>query len=212
MKRYSSILLLIFGLALLGGCKTTTNNIETPPPANNNPVITQADSPTDYYPVTVGSSWEYEGSGNEYATFTRKVLFTKGNLAQTSEDNGGTVATRIIDSNASAVKIVYFEGESYNPSNLLETNFTANANSVLLMAPIQVGTTWTEDTNTKTIMAIDAVVDTPAGQFDNCVKVKIANPNDTSYEYYKKGVGMVKREFISGDTTVTSTLQNYKIK
>ena len=214
MRRISIIFLLILGLSLISGCKTSINNNN---PNDNtkpepNPVVTKAELPADYFPSTAGSYWEYEGAGNEYATFTRKVLFAKGNLAQTSEDNGGTVATRIIETTDSAVKVIYFAGEDYEPKNLLETNFTANSSSIILQAPIKVGTAWADKDGNKSIIAIDAAVDTPAGKFDNCVKVKFAGQNDTIYQYYKKGIGMVKQEFISGNTTITSTLKKYQIK
>jgi spore germination protein GerM len=168
--------------------------------------------PQDYYPLTAGSYWEYEGSGNEYASFTRKVLYTKGNLAETSEDNGGTVATRVIDTTDDVIKVVYFMGEDYEPKNLLESNFKRNSSSIILQGPMTVGTSWTDQGVNKSIVAVDAVVDTPAGKFENCIKVKSAGQYDTIYQYYKKDVGMVKQEFISGDTHVTSTLKKYQVK
>lgn len=171
-----------------------------------------SERPQDYFPLTVGSYWEYEGSGNEYASFTRKVLYTKGNLAETSEDNGGTVTTRIIDTTENVIKVVYFMGEDYEPKNLLESSFKRNSSSIILEGPITVGTSWSDQGVNKSIIAVDAVVDTPAGKFENCIKVKSGGPNDTTYQYYKKGVGMVKQEFIAGDTTVTSTLKKYQVK
>ena len=84
--------------------------------------------------------------------------------------------------------------------------------SIVLQGPITVGTSWSDQGVNKSIVAVDAVVDTPAGKFENCIKVKSAGPNDTIYQYYKKGVGMVKQEFIAGDTTVTSTLRKYQVK
>ncbi|PKM77199.1 MAG: hypothetical protein CVU90_08585 [Firmicutes bacterium HGW-Firmicutes-15] len=214
MKRISIIMLFILGLNLIGGCQTATNNQSNNPTDTNqpapNPVVVNL--PADYYPLTVGSSWEYEGAGNEFASFTRKVLFSKGNMTQTTEDNGGTVATRIIETTDNAVKIVFFAGEDYQPKNLLDTNFTTNDNDIILQAPLKVSTSWAGKDANKSIIAIDALVDTPAGKFDNCIKVKFAGQNDTIYQYFKKGVGMVKQEFISGNTTVTSTLKRYEVK
>jgi len=222
MKKISVILLLILALGLLGGCQAANNQTNNPPannipgnnvPGNNQSTTPPEEMPKDYYPLTVGSYWEYEGAGNEYASFTRKVLFAKGNLAQTSEDNGGTVATRIIETTDSYVKVVYMQGEDYQPQNLLETGYTANANDILLQAPVKVGTTWAGNNTNNQIIAIDAIVDTPAGKFENCVKVKLSGLNDTIYQYYKKGVGMVKQEFITtNNETISSTLKKYEIK
>lgn len=60
-------------------------------------------------------------------------------------------------------------------------------------------------------MDVKAAVNTPAGKFENCDKVKIAGKESTIYEYFGEGVGMVKREFVSGETRVTSTLEKYNI-
>jgi hypothetical protein len=211
MKRII-ILLIILSLGLMAGCQSNPTN----PNPNNNapPVVPQPDPPAAYFPLTLGSYWEYEGHGNEYATFNRKVLFVKGNRAQTTEDNGGTVSTRVIETTENSVKILYFSGEDYEPKNLLDTNFPINSNSMILQAPIKVGTAWPGDGDNKQIVAVDAVVETPAGKFENCVQVKLTNPNSTIYQYFKKGIGMVKQEFISAEsnTTVTSTLKKYEIK
>lgn len=96
---------------------------------------------------------------------------------------------------------------------MLESGFTANDQTVILKSPLKKGTVWKNDKETREIAAIDAQVDTPAGNFSDCLKIKITNADSTSivYQYYAAGVGMVKREFIDGDFIVTSTLQEYNI-
>jgi hypothetical protein len=214
MKRISIVLLLIMGLIVPAGCGEKPNNQITTPPGNTQPgtnVVVDT-PPGQFYPLTVGSTWEYEGAGNEFASFTRKVVFAQGNLAQTSEDNGGTVTTRIVQTNENAVTVVYFSGEDYQPQNKLADGFTSNENDILLQAPVKVGTTWASKNANKSIVSITESIDTPAGKFDNCVKVKFTGQNDTIYQYYKSGVGLVKQEFISGNTAITSTLKKYDIK
>ncbi len=219
MKRISLILILVLGLGLLSGCQAANNQVNNLPgnqtnnQGNNQIVIPPEEMPKDYFPLTVGSYWEYEGSGNEYATFTRKVLFSKDNLAQTTEDNGGTVATRIIETTDTMVKVIYMAGEDYQPKNLLETNFTRNTNDIILQAPLKVGTAWAGNNTNKQIIAVDATVETPAGKFENCIKVKYPGQNDNLYQYFKKGVGMVKQEFITtNNEIISSTLKKYEIK
>ena len=216
MKRISVSLVLLLFIAIISGCQPSTNN-QIDKSKNNTKAqpnqVTQTELPSDYYPLTVGSYWEYEGMGNEFAGFTRKVLLSKGNLAQTTEDNGGTVSTRIFETTDKAVKVIYFSGEDYEPENLLETDFSTNENDIILQAPIEAGTAWeSKDNVRKSIAATDAVVDSPAGKFENCIKVESAGPNSTIYQYFKKDIGMVKQEFISGETLVTSTLKSYEIK
>jgi len=161
----------------------------------------------DFFPVVAGSTWEYQGAGNEYASFSRKILFASGNLAQIREDNGGTVSASVFKISSEAVTRIFFLGEAYGQTNYLKS--PSNENIVILKTPLQVGTKWTEPNGTREIVDLKATVMTPAGSFTQCLKVKISNENSTVYEYFKNGVGMVKREFISGDTKVSSSLKKH---
>lgn len=203
MKRIVLAFMIVLNISLIGGCQYINPDKSKISPA---PPI------TEYAPFTKGSYWEYEGNGNEYASFNRRVLFTKDNFAQISEDNGGTVITKIIEGTNDVVKLVYFQGESYQPENMLETDFTANSDTIIIKSPLQVGTNWTDKEGKKELVALDSIVDTPLGKFDNCLKIKITNPDDAIYQYYKKGIGLVKQEFISGDATITSTLKKYQVE
>ena len=82
----------------------------------------------------------------------------------------------------------------YNPANLLEANFVANNDTILIKGPIQLGTSWTDNDGLKEIVAVDAQIETPIGNFDNCIKIKITSNEDVIYRYYKKDIGMVKQE------------------
>lgn len=162
-----------------------------------------------YFPLSIGSMWQYLGEGNEYASFTRKVLFKQGERTQTMEDNGGTVSANIYRVSGDEVRLVYSQGEEYDKVNLLERK--DNRDSIILKAPLKTGTKWKNAEDEREIVATDASVDTPAGRFEDCIKVSIKSQNSTMYEYFKAGVGMVKREFISEGMTVTSTLEKYEI-
>ncbi|NLL51576.1 MAG: GerMN domain-containing protein [Peptococcaceae bacterium] len=166
--------------------------------------------PADYFPLTQGSTWQYLGDGNEYASFTREVLYAEGNKSQIKEDNGGTVSTSIYQISTDAVTRIYFTGEDYEPKNML--NQPGNQNITMLKGPIKPGTKWTAGSSTREIVDINAVVNTPAGKFDNCVKVKITEEFSTLYEYYKKDIGLIKREFVLENDKITSVLTNYSIK
>lgn len=61
-------------------------------------------------------------------------------------------------------------------------------------------------------MDTNATIKTPAGTFTGCIAVKITNEFSTLHEYFKSGVGMVKREFSSEGAIVTSELAKYSIK
>ncbi|HWR60275.1 MAG TPA: hypothetical protein VN580_01605, partial [Clostridia bacterium] len=183
----------------------------------NNPIQTldecgvkepEALSLKDFFPVSVGSTWKYLGEGNEYATFERKALFREGDKAQFSEDNGGTVSASVFKVADKEIVRTFFRGEEYNQENLM--NEKANDNTIILKEPLKAGTKWKNQKDDREIAATDAVVETPAGKFTGCIKVSIRTENSTMYEYYKAGVGMVKREFVSEGMTVTSILEKYE--
>jgi len=166
-------------------------------------------SPSDFFPLTIGSTWDYEGEGNEYASFNREVLYAQGDRAQVAEDNGGTVRAIVYQVSVDAVTMIYSMGEAYESGSLLTVEPTENV--MILQAPLTVGATWEEPNGVREIVAVDAAVDTPAGKFTDCIQVKITYSDSTLNEYFKQGVGMVKREFQSGETVVTSTLKKYQI-
>lgn len=204
---------------VLSGC--TVPREKTPGPPDKQRVEQSAKEPVkepaaqpekkagDYFPHTVGSTWQYRGEGNEYASFIRKVLYTKGNRAQLSEDNGGTVSAAVFEISGDAVTRIFSRGEEYDGTNYLDEQPSQSV--VILKAPLKAGTKWEVPGGTREIVDVDATVDTPAGRFGDCIKVKITD-SDITYEYYKDGVGLVMREFISGDTRVTSTLEKFTVK
>ncbi len=170
--------------------------------------IVPALKPGDFFPLSAGLSWEYQGEGNEYASFNRKVLFVKDNLAQIREDNGGTVSASVFETTNEAVTRVFFLGEAYGEENYLDSK--PNENIVILKEPLKVGTKWEDPNGVREIVDVNSSVSTPAGDFEKCIKVKISNENSILYEYFKQGIGMVNREFISGETRVTSSLKKFK--
>ena len=179
---------------------------EQPTPTNKENAL----QPGDYFPLTLGNTWQYLGDGNEYASFSREVLYAENNKSQIKDDNGGTVSTSVFQVTANALTQVYFEGEDYDQGNML--NQPENRNIVILKAPIKPGTKWTAGNSTREIIDISTSVNTPAGKFNDCVKVKITDNQSTMYEYYKKGIGLVKREFLFEKDIISSTLANYSIK
>ena len=164
----------------------------------------------DYFPLTEGSTWKYLGDGMEYASFSREVLYVDGNRAQVSENNGGTVSASIFEFREGEIVRTFFRGEEYDGNNLLDEE--NNDNLVLIKAPLEAGTKWETSNGTREIVETDAVVDTPAGEFEGCIKIEITTEHSVMYEYYKEGIGLVKREFLSEGMTVTSTLEEYSIK
>ncbi|MDD3023960.1 MAG: hypothetical protein PHE26_08690 [Syntrophomonadaceae bacterium] len=202
---FFTILLVLLSLT---ACSAFNKVIDSDP-QNNEPPEQKL---SDYFPLTAGSSWEYEGIGNEYASFTREVVFTQGKLAQIKESNGGTVSTSIFDSADDSIIRVYFAGETYHPENLLPDKFSPGETIILLNTPLKVGTSWKEGEVKKEISQLDASTDTPAGKFEHCLLIKTSGKDYSVFEYYSKGIGLVKREFNSGGAQIISQLEKYDIR
>ncbi|MCR6545792.1 hypothetical protein [Dehalobacterium formicoaceticum] len=215
-----TLLLLLMMALLITGCNNSTEptpnpNPNEPPPGQEEPGNTEKppeDKVTlgDYLPLTVGSTWQYLGEGNEYATFSREVMFAQGNRAQIKEDNGGTVSALVYEVTEDTITTIYSQGESYENENFLDAE--PNDDLIILKTPLEVGTKWETKDGTREIIDLNASLDTPAGKFDQLIKVEIIYPDSTMYEYYKAGVGLIKREFLSEGFEVTSTLEKYEIK
>lgn len=217
----AAAVIIILTLAFLSGCPGTIKPAPGPktgqeapkpqekqlqeqkPPEQKAP----AAKPGLYFPLALGSSWAYQGEGNEYATFSREVIFASGSRAQMREDNGGTVMAMIYEITDEAVTRIFSKGEVYERVNLL--NSQPSEKIIILKSPLEVGTKWKDPNGEREIVDLKATVATPAGKFENCIKVKIAGKDSTVYEYFKDGVGMVKREFISGEARVSSSLKKF---
>ncbi len=166
-------------------------------------------TPDEYFPITLGSSWEYQGEGNEYAAFSRRIIYAQPPRAQIREENGGTVLASVVEVSEEAVSQVVAVGEAYDDPNLMDHE--TGETTVWLKAPLQVGTKWSSADATREITSVSAQITTPAGVFSDCVEVTVTHPNSTIVEYYKDGVGLVRREFGSGQLRVISFLSAYDI-
>lgn len=216
MKKIKSLLLImaLTAIWLLVGCSnnkdgSSQDNGQSPPKnEEQNSNIKESDLKlSDFFPLELGYTWEYEGEGNEYASFNRKVVFSNNNLHQIREDNGGTVAASVYNVSSSEITRVFFISESYGEENYL--NSQPNEDITILKAPLEEGTKWEEEYGTLEIGSINETVSTPAGDFSDCIKVIITSENSIVNEYYKEGIGMVKREFMSGETKITSSLKKF---
>jgi len=207
------LLVVILTFIFLPGCSMLTTQAPQPEAETENPGSPEQTftRPGDYFPLTAGSTWSYLGEGNEFASFSKTVLFTEGNRAQMKWENGGTVGAAVFETTDCAVTRIFMQGEEYGESNFLDT--PPNEHLIILKAPLAAGTEWENfDGDHREIVDVDATVVTPAGRFERCVKVKITGQNSTTYEYYQEDIGMVKREFISGDARITSSLEEFNIR
>ena len=162
----------------------------------------------DYFPMTEGMEYIYEGLGNEYASYTRitDYIDEANSRFQTRTDNGGTETVRVIEIKDGKVSVIKLVNEAYDIDNLLTEEINGADAEVLLMEPLVKGTEWTlPDGRRRVISAVDAAIDTPAGSYQT-IEVTTSSEDSTIREYYAPEVGLVKEIFVSGDMEVSSTL------
>ena len=175
-----------------------------PVPLSPAPTI-QGLSPALYFPIQPGLRWEYQGTGNEFATYTNECVRAQGDLAQFRGKSGTTTGSLFKVTNDAVTRLA--RKELAEDRNLL--TLTPEENYVLLKAPVVPGTSWANGSETRSIMSIGGVVDVPAGSFQDVVKVEVTTPGQTAktYEYYARDIGLIRSEFGSGTTRVVSDLR-----
>lgn len=166
-----------------------------------------------YFPFKTGNTWEYEGTGMEYASYIQKVVNESGNRYQITMDNGATVSANVVEVDNDKIVNTYREGEAYDNTNVL--NKPSNINIIILMTPLKKGTFWISEGNHYEIIQTDAAVTVPAGSFKDCIVVKATFKDQTSHMnfYFRQGIGLVQSEFVpdKGDL-ITSKLKKYNIQ
>lgn len=165
-----------------------------------------------YLPLQVGNQWSYSGTGSEYADYTERVLFQDGNRVQLKRENPGTTMALIYEVNPNNIALVYSQEEFYEDRNILSVS--DNRQEVILQGPAVVGTTWRAGDRKYEITENNGTVKVPAGTFKHCLKVRstFEGSDHQIIQYYARGVGLVKSEFISGNDRVVSELENYTIR
>lgn len=195
MKLLLKFLCVLFLTIILLGCQKAPT--PTNPPAED--VITDVST---YFPIEAKLTWIFEGEGNEYASFTRRVMVQQVNRSQFAEDNGGTKMVMVYQVEPDKVKRTFFEPEFYSDKNML--NEAANQSEIILKGPLKVGSAWQDDKNKREVLGIREKVTVPAGTFENVVKIRITPLQGESqgselFEYYAPNTGLILREFISGE-------------
>lgn len=162
----------------------------------------------EYFPLQVGSSWQYEGIGNEFASYTSKVTHQKDSKGQIVLSSGTVTANRY-EITENSILHTYQQHEFYEDASILDN--ASNIDGVILKLPLEIGSTWTSQGNTCEIIDTKATVETPAGTFQDCIAVKTTykDSGNHSVHYYAKGIGLVKSEYVMPEQKVISQLSSY---
>lgn len=191
-------------LFIFAGCGQNNDGNNTPDPTE----LTAA----DLFPLEADVMYEYDVVGSQFPAFTVFNDYVDDDSVQQRIENGeswegGTDVTRVYVVADGKVTRTLSVGDVYYMENMMDQ--TGEYQEVLLMEPIEEGTTWQlDDGSTRTINALDVEVTTPAGNY-KCVEVVTEGGGYAKTEYYAKDVGLVKMVSLSeaDNAEVTSTLK-----
>jgi hypothetical protein len=226
MKKTLVIMSIFVCLVFLSGCdniklplnnnsqqNTPGNTDKQPPnptPQDKTPDTKQTTSYTikDYYPFKENTEYNYEGQGNEYASYTVNVDYIKGDRVQLRKNNGGTEVVSVIENKNGELKIIFSKEETYFREDF--TSKPSNEDEILLKEPLVKGTSWTlSDGRKRYISNVDMDITTPAGNF-KALEITTESSDSKTLDYYGLNTGLIKSVFTSNGMEVTSTLKELK--
>jgi spore germination protein GerM len=195
-------LIIIFSFVLIGCNGQSSDN------ANGDDPIDQSSDDLgmaiDYYPILENVEYVYQGYGNEFAFYNVFIDYTSETKMQQRINNGGTEVVQVIEYADDMVSCVYKLQDTFYRENFFTKD--SNIQDILLMDPIEVGTTWeTSNGGTRTIMATAVNIETPYGEFST-ITVVTENDYGITTDYYAKDIGLVKTTFESEGDEISSAL------
>lgn len=181
------------------------NPVETPEQGSTDNDLMKVE---DFYPFLPDVMRVYEGMGNEFAAYDEYVDFMNDTRIQLRMNNGGTEIVRVLEKKDGVLKEIINLPETYYKENFLDK--APNADRILLMEPIAVGTTWDNQGEKNTITSVDKEIVTPYGTYV-AVEVTRETVSDsgsyTNIDYYAEGVGLIKTVNIGEGYEVSSSLE-----
>jgi len=181
------------------------NPVETPEQGSSDNDVMKVE---DLYPFLPDVMRVYEGMGNEFAAYDEYVDFMNDTRIQLRMNNGGTEIVRVLEKKDGVLKEIINLPETYYKENFLDK--APNADRILLMEPIAVGTTWDNQGEKNTITSVDKEIVTPYGTYV-AVEVTRETVSDsgsyTNIDYYAEGVGLIKTVNIGEGYEVSSSLE-----
>lgn len=145
----------------------------------------------DYFPTRTMKKIFKNESKNE--TFTHLVDFVKDGTVQIKQIDRLSKVVMVYRLDNESIRLVYTKELKDDRVGMDYTkDIIPNRNDIILMSPIEVGISWTDDDGGRyEIIKKDAITKTPAGSFQTLL-VKYTNEEFTVKEYYAKDIGLVK--------------------
>lgn len=151
--------------------------------------------------------YSYEGIGIEYATYTWNPQFNQENYYQTVTNNGGTVLAEVFEYSDNQIVRVLSRPETYFRDNFSSIGISENnrIEEIVLMQPIEVGTSWTSRDSELEITKVHAEIEVPAGTY-NTIEVTETFEDTVIKRYYAEDIGLVYEVNETAGETVESLL------
>ena len=187
---------------------------EAQPPSNENGETVTVATPAaltlaDYFVYQANAKYTYEGTGNEYASYTVFVDYLAGNRVQIRSNNGGTEMVKVLENKNGQLTVLLAHEESYYRENFLQKN--SDKTEILLQEPLIKGTAWTlADQRKRYISNLNVPVTTPLANYQ-ALEVTTENEYDKVLDYYVPHVGLVKTIFMSNGVEITSSLSKIEM-
>ena len=166
-----------------------------------------------FFPSALGQSWNYVGYGQEFAGFKRTVMYAKDGRVQVEDVNGGAQTARVFSVAEEALVQQLVLSESEAVGDLLSAK--PNQAVQLLKGPLQQGATWKDGAWSYRLLSVNKALWVPAGIFAGVVEVQarsLARPNEVVVACYAPEVGLVRRDYYSGDgAQISAQLQSMSI-
>lgn len=209
MKK-SIYLVFILSITLVLGCSSKdTSSLKNQDTKSKGNVAVNENSTvgivSDYYPFKENVRYVYDGEGMEYASSNLYVDFIKDSKIQYRVVNSGTYAGQVFEIKNGELRMLNSVEEFYYRDDL--TAEQGQMVDILLKEPLAKGNSWLSASGKKRYIAgIDTEVTVPYGSFKT-IEVVTENGDSKVYDYYAKGVGVVKRIFNFKNSKVTVSLQ-----
>ena len=210
MKKY--YLFLFIAMLSLAACGE--NNIDTPNEvAPDQPNVDGKTEPAeetmdlaDFF-MPDGSIVEFEGEGNEFASYTQKTEWIDDQYVNIYEDNGGTTVLYTFRVTDGQVDVIRREGEMYKEDQATAEELDKLTTLyIYLKLPLEKGAKFDD----WEVVEVDGTLDTPYDTFKDVIIIEKDEDDILTRLYFARDYGEIKREVVMEDEsmTVTSTIKN----
>ncbi len=217
MRKTFYILLICINLLSLSSCGSsskdyTSDNISHKEEVAVSTVLQEPDGKRPSYtvmnflPSTINTELSFS-RGPENEIIREYIEFLKDDKIQVKSVSNSSIASSIYEVQNDALVLTYIAEDNYIKKELF--NEKPNSNEILLMNPILIGTTWTNNNKQSTITGIDIPVVTEAGTY-NSIEVTTNGEEFIQKDYYAVNIGKIKTIFETNGTIFTTELISYK--